>query len=208
MNVPSDLVENRKERVDGDEPHSRLDQAAGHQAALAESIASVTIANGRRLFRQLEGRACLIARHDAKGRVEVALEQLFVLTLLETVDRLFDDRPQLSPPGKAHFADLLGRQQVGNLEIRLRGIGVEHERIVGLSQKARVLPVRHVPARGPHDLGKNHVRRQVAAPSAEIAQHATGMRRIDPARKEPPGLHHLVARVVDGGRRVIATSHD
>ena len=56
--------------------------------------------------------------------------------------------------------------------------------------------------------GRTHVRRQVAATPAKITEHAAGVRRIDPAREEPPRLHHLVARVVNGRCRVIATAYD
>ena len=41
---------------------------------------------------------------------------------------------------------------------------------------------------------------------AQIAQRAAGVRRVDAAGEQPAGLHHLMARVVHRGGRVIAAA--
>ena len=47
------------------------------------------------------------------------------------------------------------------------------------------------------------MRRQVGLAAFEVPQHATHMRAFEPAAEQPPGLHHLMARVVDGRGGVI-----
>ena len=90
----------------------------------------------------------------------------------------------------------------------LRRIGVQHERVVGLAEKAGVLAVRHVAAGRAHRLGQDDVRGQFVAAALEIFERAAGVRRVDAAGEQPAGLHHLMAGVVHRGRRVVAAAHE
>ncbi len=111
-------------------------------------------------------------------------------------------------PIETRLADFGRRQQVGNLEIRLRRIGHQHERIVRLAQEAGVLAVRQVAAGAAHRLGQNDVGWQIGSPPLQIADHAAGMRRIDAAGEQPAGLHHLMACIVNCCRGVVARSDE
>ena len=155
--------------------------------------------------RSKASRACgLVIRRNAASKL--LSSNLRVVAGGELVDRLVDDRAQLAPPVEPGLADLGRRQQVGHFEIRLRRIGHQRERVVGLAQEAGVLAVRQVAAGGAHRLGQDDVGRQVGLAAAQIGQRAAGVRRVDAAGEQPAGLHHLVPGVVHGGGRVIAAA--
>ena len=82
---------------------------------------------------------------------------------------------------QAGFADFRRRQQVGHVEIRLRRIGHQRERIVGLAQESGVLAVRQPAAGVAHRLGQQHVGRQIGPPAEQIrrprSRHAACSRR-------------------------------
>ena len=84
-----------------------------------------------------------------------------------------------------------------------RRIGVEDERIVLLAEIAGGLAVRHVAAGAADGPRQQHMGRHLAALALEIAEHAADVRMLDAAGEQPARLHHLMAGVVDGGRRVI-----
>ena len=115
---------------------------------------------------------------------------------------------QLAAALEPRLADLRRRQQVGHLEVRLRRIGHQHERIVRLAEEAGVLAVRQVAAGAAHRLGQDHVRRQIGLAARAGTQRAAGVRRVDAAGEQPAGLHHLVAGVVHGGGRVVAAADE
>ena len=104
---------------------------------------------------------------------------------------------------QANVADLLRGQQVRHFKIFLRRIGIEHERIKRFAEETGVLAVREVAAGWSHRFGQNDVGGQFVAPAFEILERTTGVRRVDSARKEPPGLHHLMTGVVHGRGRMI-----
>ncbi len=107
-----------------------------------------------------------------------------------------------------NFADFRRRQQVGHLEIGLRGIGHQRERIVRLAQESGVLTVRQSAAGVAHRLGQQHVGGHVGPPAAQILDHAAGVGRDDAAAEQPASLHHLMAGVVDGRGGVKATADE
>ncbi len=160
VDVPGNFVEDGEKRVHRDEPHAGLDQPPRQQTALAKAIHAVPLADLLGLLRQIERGPGLGAGHHAECRFEVAVEQPGVVAGFEAGHGLVDDRAQLAAPRQPSFANLGRGQQVGHLEIRFRGIGHQRERVVGFAQKARVLAVRQIAARGAHRLGQDHVRRQ------------------------------------------------
>ena len=184
-----------------------LDQPPRQQAALAEAVHAVALAHARRLLLQVKGLARRGAGHQPVGSVEIGVHQLGRFAGLEILHRVIHQRAQFLAPLQAHLADLLRRQQIGHLEILGRRIGIEHERIVGLAEEAGILAVRQIAAGRPHRLGQDDVRRQFAAPAFQKLQRAPGVRRIDAAGEEPPGLHHLVPGIVHRRRRVIHAAH-
>ena len=97
VDVPGDLVEHGQEGVDRHEPHAALDQPPGQQAALAESGHPVALAGRRRLAGQVERLAGLRARHQAEGRLEVAVEEGGVLGGLEGGDGVVHELADLPP---------------------------------------------------------------------------------------------------------------
>ena len=98
VDVPGDFVEHGEERVDRDEPHARLDQPPRQQAALAEAVHAVALADAGRLLGQVERLARLLARHQAERGLEVFVHQLGVLAGFEILDGRIDDLAQLPPP--------------------------------------------------------------------------------------------------------------
>ena len=70
------------------------------------------------------------------------------------------------------------------------------------------MPVREVAAGRAHRFGQNHVGGQFVAPAPEILERTAGMGRVDAAGKEPAGLHHLMAGIVHGSRRVITSADE
>ena len=103
----------------------------------------------------------------------------------------------------AQRRQVIRRQHVRHFEIRVRRVGVQHERIVGLAQKSGVLPVRHIAAGVADGPRQQHVRRHVAIRPFQFRQHAADVRILHAALEQPAGLHHLVPRVVYRGGRMI-----
>ena len=56
--------------------------------------------------------------------------------------------------------------------------------------------------------GQQHVRRNVAVRAFQLGQHAADVRILDAALKQPAGLHHLVAGIVNRGGCVIDAADD
>ena len=79
---------------------------------------------------------------------------------------------------EAHLADLLGRQQIGHLEVFLGRIRVQDEGIISLAEEARVLAVRHVASGGAHRFREDDVGGQIAAAALQELQRAADMRRV------------------------------
>ena len=206
VNVPGDFIEDGDERVDGDKADAGLHQAPRQQTALAEASQAIAFADGLRLLGQVESIAGPGARHQAIRGGETGVHQLRVRACLKVPDRLVHDVAQLASSPQAGLADLLGRQQVGHLEIFPGRIGVEHERIKPFAEETGVLAVRQVAAGRAHRLGKDDVSGQFVAPPLEVLQSATGVRGVDPAGEEPAGLHHLMAGVMHRRRVVITTA--
>ena len=65
----------------------------------------------------------------------------------------------------------------------------------------------HVAACVADRVGHQHVGRNVPLGPLELGQHAADVRVFDAALKEPAGLHHLMARVVDSRGRVVHRAH-
>ena len=103
----------------------------------------------------------------------------------------------------AQRREVVRRQHVGHLEVRIGRIGVQDERVVALAEIAGVLAVRHVAAGVADRPRQQHVRRHVAVRTFQLAEHTADVRMLDAALEEAAGLHHLMAGVVDGGGRVI-----
>ena len=165
MDVPGDFVEDRLEHVDGDEAHSGFDQAARQQAALAEAVHAVFFAHGFGLAVQFEGRARLRGGHQRVGLMEGGIEQARVLRGFELADRFVDHLAPVAAAVDAQGGQVIGRQHVRDLEIRIGGVGVEDERVVRFAQVAGVLAVRHVAA-GVADGARAAARARARRPSA------------------------------------------
>ena len=204
VDVPGDLVEDGEEGVDGDEPDARFDEAAGEEAALPEAIHPVAFADGGRLLGEVKGGAGLGAGHHPVGGLEGVVEEAGVFAGLELPHGGFDDVAHLPAAVEAGDADLVGREEVGDLEIGLGGIGHEGERVVGFAEEATGLTVGEIAAAAAHELGENDERREVGAAAEEVRGDGAGVGGIDPAGEAAAGLHHLPAGVVDGGPVVVA----
>ena len=122
---------------------------------------------------------------------------------LKRFDGVVDRRAKIAPAVFADGVDIFGRQQVGDFEMGIVGIGVEHEGIERFPQIARALAVRQVAAGGADRPRDQNVRRHVAARAFELREDAAVMRMFNSAGKESTRLHHLMAGVVNGGRGVI-----
>ena len=160
VDVPGDLVEHGEERVDRDEPHAGLDQPPGEQAALAEAVHAVALADLRAApcDRSNASRACgLVIRRKAASKLLSSSLALSLASKFLTVSSTIV--AQLAAAVEPGLADLRRRQQVGHLEVRLRRIGHQRERVVRLAEEAGVLAVRQVAAGAAHRLGQDHVRR-------------------------------------------------
>ena len=77
-----------------------------------------------------------------------------------------------------------------------------------LAEIARGVAVRQVAAGAADRSRQQHVRREFAATALQVAERAADVRMLDAAGEEPAGLHHLMAGVVDGRRRVIDRADD
>jgi hypothetical protein len=140
--------------------------------------------------------------------VEVVVEEPRVFAGLELLRRPLHDLAHLLTPVEPGHGDLIGGQEIGHAEVRLRGISHERERILGLAEKSAGLTVGQIAAAAAHDLGQHHKGRQVGAPPEQIRGHAAGMRRLDAAGEPAPGLHDLPAGVVHRGAVVVARAHE
>ena len=119
-----------------------------------------------------------------------------VLAGLEIFHRTIDDFAHLSPSIESRSPDLVGRQQVGHLEILLRRVGVEGERVVRLAEETAGLTVRHVAATSSHQLRQYDEWRQVALAAQQVTGHRPGVRSLDAAGEASAGLHDLPAGIV------------
>ena len=146
---------------------------------MTKTVPAVALARVIGLLSQIERGAGLFRRHQRVGLMERRIEELRVGNFLEVFHGVIDHVSPLAATFDAHCRDVVGRQHVGHFEIRLRGVGVEHERVVRLAEITRVLAVRHV------------------------AEHRTHVGMVEPALEEPPGLHHLVTGVMNSGGSVI-----
>ena len=136
--------------------------------------------------------------------MEVLIHQAGIFAGLELRDRRLDDVPHLAAPFKAMGPDLVGRQQVRHLEVLLRRIGHQGERIVGLAQKPTGLPIGQIAAAPPHQLRQHHKGRQVGTTPLEVRQHGARMWCLNASGESPTGLHHLPPGVVHGRPIVVA----
>ena len=139
--------------------------------------------------------------------MKVLVEQTGVFAGLKLLGRPFDDLPHLLSPVEAGHADLVGRQQVGDAEVGLRGIGHQRERILGLAEEPTRLTIGQIAAAPAHQLRQHDERRQIGSPAQQIRRHAAGMRRVDAAGEPSARLHHLPAGVVHG-RTVVPARPD
>jgi len=186
VDVPRDLAEDSDEGVYRDEAHPAFDKAARQEAALAETIHAVALANADRFFLQGEGFARGRAGHQPVSVGEIRIHELGGFAGLEVLDRPIHELAQLLAALEADFADLGGRQQIGHLEILRGGVGVENERVVGLPEIASILAVRKIATGGPHGLRRMtwagiSVRRPLRNSSA---QPACGVM-IPPVKRRP-----------------------
>ena len=135
----------RRIPVHGDQRHVRLDQPPGQQAALAEVVPAVGVADPRRLGGQVEGAAgrrrlqkaigaLVVPRHVARFGEPADLFALGVECGLQA-------HALAQPAGR----DLARQRQRVDGEVRPRGVAVDQEAVVALAQKARTLP-RHLAA--------------------------------------------------------------
>ena len=203
VNVPGDFVEDGDEGVDRDEAHAGFNQTPREQATLSKPGQPVTCADFLRLLRQVERLTRFRARHQPVRRGKTGIHQLGVRTGLKVSHRLIHDVSQFLPTLQSHLADFARRQQIGHLEILLRRVGVEHERVKTFAEETGVLTMREVAAGWSHRFGQNNVGGQFVAPAFEVLERTTGVRRVDSARKEPSGLHHLMTGVMHRRGRVI-----
>ena len=208
VDVPGEFVKDGLKHIDRHEAAAALDQPPRQQAPLAEPVPPVFVAERVGLGAELEGFARLGGRHQRVGLLEIGVQKLGVRAVLKSFDGAVDHASQLSPPVDAHGGNVVGRQKVGHLEVRVRRVGIQHEGVERLAEKSGVLPVRHIAAGGPHGARNQNVRRNVALRPQEFGGHATDMRILDAALKEPAGLHHLMPGIVDGCGGVIdGTEH-
>ena len=82
--------------------------------------------------------------------MKAVIEQTGVLAGFKILHRAIDNVAHLSPSIESRSANLVGRQQVGHLEIFLCRIGVEGERVVRLAEETTGLTVGHVAATPSH----------------------------------------------------------
>ena len=68
--------------------------------------------------------------------------------------------------------------------------------------------MRHVPARRPHRLRQDDVRRQLIYAPFQKLERTARVRRVDAAREQASRLHHLMPRVMHRRRRVIHAAHE
>ena len=208
VDIPGDLVKHGEKRVDRDESHAVLHQPPGQQAALAEAVHAVAVADRLRLPGEIKGLAGLCAGHQPVGGLKILVEESGVFARLKLLGSTLDDFPHLLAAIEPGHADLIGGQQIGHAEIRLRRIGHQGERILGLAQKAPRLAVGQIATTAPHQLRQHDKRGQIGAPAEEMGGDAAGMGSMNPAGEPAAGLHHLPAGVVHGGAVVAAGTHE
>ena len=208
VDVPRELIEDSEEAVDRDHADAIFDEPPGEQTALAEAVHAVAFAHGRFFLGDVERGAGLFAGHHAEGGMKTVVEQSGVLAGLEIFHRTIDDFAHLSPSIESRSPDLVGRQQVGHLEILLRRVGVEGERVVRLAEETAGLTVGHIAAAAPHQLRQHDKRRQVALAAQQVTGHRPGVRSLDAAGEAPAGLHDLPASIVHRRAAVVNRPHE
>ena len=87
VDVPGDFVEHGEEGVDGDKSHACFDEATGEEAALAEAVHAVALADRFGLFLEVKCRAGFFAGHHAIGGLKVFVHQLGVGARFELARR-------------------------------------------------------------------------------------------------------------------------
>ena len=104
VDVPGDLVEHSQEGVDRDESHTRLDQPAGQQAALAEPVHAIATANDVRFVGQVKRRPGLLACRQAVGLVRTAVQPAGGRAGFKVLDRGVDRVARIVRPDLQHPA--------------------------------------------------------------------------------------------------------
>src|SRR5207237_4727649 len=103
VDVPSDLVEHGEKCVDRYETNAGFDQPTREQAALAESVHAVTLANRLWFLGEIERLPRVRARHQAIGGLEVGVEQFGVVARLEGLERVVDEFAKAFTTLQANF---------------------------------------------------------------------------------------------------------
>ena len=165
VHVPAGEIEDRVEVVDRHVAAASFDQPPGHEAALAERVATVAVLLLRRLLREVKRLLGLGRREQVEraGIRRVATRFRFglglALHLVDLPQQLSASiQPELGLPG--------GRGEVHHLEVRLGGIGTEDERFVSAAQMSGRLAMQR-PGSRVADLAGQHDRRRQRAAIAE-----------------------------------------
>ena len=196
VDVPSDLVEDGQEGVDGDEPNAGLDESTRQQAALSEAVHAIAIADGLGFGRKVERFAGLGAGHQSVSRSEVLVHHLGRLASFKPRYRCIDDISQTLAAIDPGRADRIRGEQVGDFEVRLARVGHQSKRIVSFAQKAASLAIGQVSAPTAHGFREDHMGGQVRASSEQEPRDASSMGCIDPTLELPTGLHDLPPGIV------------
>src|SRR5262245_58332096 len=197
MNVPGDFVEDRNERVDCNEADTGFDQTAGKQATLAEAGYPVALANFLRLIGKVESFAGFFAGHQPISGSEIGVHELGTRARFEVFDDVVNDFAEFAAALETGFSNLRRREEIGNFELLLRWIGVQHEWVVRFAEKTGILSVRHVAAGWSHRFWQTDVGGKFIAAAFKKFQSATSMGCVDAASEESAGLHHLMPGIVD-----------
>ena len=145
VNVPGDLVEDGFEHVHGHEADAALHQPPRQQAALAEAVQAVTLANVFRLLSQVEGLARCGGGHERVGLMECGIHQLRVLIgFLEVGHRLIDHLAPVAAAVHTHGGDVIRWKHVRHFEVRIGRVSIQYEGIVSLAQETRRVTMRQV----------------------------------------------------------------
>src|SRR5579871_1085426 len=79
MDVPGDFVKHGLEHVDGDEADARFNQTACQQAALAETVQTITLADLFGFLGEFKCFASFLRRHKGVRLMEGGIEQAGIL---------------------------------------------------------------------------------------------------------------------------------
>lgn len=157
VDVPGHFVEHGFKSIDGDTAHAALDHASRQQAALPEFVHAVLLAHRRRLAAEVERFAGLRAGHQGIRLLKVLIEQPRLRAGLERLELALHRVAQRLASLFTDRGDIVRRQQILNLEIRLAGIGVDDQGIIRLPQIPGALAVRQVAAGRAHRGRQHHV---------------------------------------------------